>query len=67
MSGPDRIFRVTRHIVNNCECRHANDWREATDELDRVEQLLGEVVADYDRRAASRRGRALLWLLRRST
>ena len=31
------------------------------------EQLLREVLADYDRRMATRRGRFLLWLLRKLT
>jgi hypothetical protein len=37
------------------------------DELLRREALLMKVVADYDRRMATRWGRFLMWLLRKTT
>ena len=33
-------FRMTKHIVDNCECRHSSTWREARDEITAAEAAL---------------------------
>lgn len=65
----DVVIRyVDRQVERGDEVKmDANSASLLLGRLRRLEGVLVEVVGDFDRRAASRRGRLLLWLLRRAT
>jgi hypothetical protein len=49
-------------------CPVCGEWCQRNrQQIEELERVLGDSLTDYNRRMSSRRGRILLWLLRKTT